>query len=124
MKTSYVIKKAIISEKATNLMNLGIYTFLVDPRANKKDIAKEVEKQFSVNVQKVNITKFAPKAKRIAQSRKMTTVGGGKKAIVVLKAGQTISLLAPKTEAKKAKEKKENDNEKNSKNENKKKDKK
>jgi len=82
MKTTDVIKKAILSEKAYKQMEKSIYTFLVDARSTKDQIEKQVEKQFSVEVQKVNVATRAFKTKRIARTRKETKTGGGKKAIV------------------------------------------
>jgi len=101
MNSAQVIQKAILSEKAYSLMDKGIYTFLIDKRAGKAEVAKAVKKQFSVDVKKVNISSFAPKQKRIQNTRKTVTVGGGKKAIVWLASGQTIELLTPKSEKKK-----------------------
>lgn len=101
-----VVKKPILSEKAYQLMKNGIYTFVVQEHARKENIAKEVAAQFGVKVIRVNIVKIAPKAKRIAKTRKFAKVGGGKKAIVFLEKGQTIAALAPKQESK-SKSKKE-----------------
>lgn len=100
MKTQ-IIKKAIISEKAYQHMDKSIYTFLVDQAAAKKDVAEAVEKTFSVDVVKVNITTISQKKKRVNKTRKFVGVGGGKKALVWLKSGQTISALSPKTESQK-----------------------
>ena len=44
MNQSYVLKKAILSEKAYALMKRGVYTFLVTDQAQKKEIAKEIAK--------------------------------------------------------------------------------
>ena len=107
MNQSYVLKKAILSEKAYVLMKRGTYTFLVDARAHKEEIAKAVGLQFGVSVAKVRISKFAPKTKRIIKSRKTTVTGGGKKALITLASGQSIALLAPKSEKGKKKIKKE-----------------
>lgn len=101
MRTQDIIKRPILSEKAYTLMQKGVYTFLVNQKANKSDIAKIVASQFSVSVEKVNVTKVQAKEKRIAKTRKTTTVGGGKKATVWLKKGQTIASLMPKAESKK-----------------------
>ena len=97
MKTSDIIQKSILSEKAYKQMEAGIYTFLVDPRTNKDQIEKAVENQFGVDVKKVNVTSKATKSKRIGKTRKFTQIGGGKKAIVYLTAGQNIASLSPKT---------------------------
>lgn len=77
-------------------MEKGLYTFLVDRKADKKAIVKAVSKQFAVEVEKVNVAKIAPKTKRIGRTRKMAKVGGGKKATVWVKKGQTIASLLPK----------------------------
>ena len=96
MKTTDIVKAAILSEKAYKLMEKGCYTFLVDQRAKKDQIKKAVAKQFAIEVEKVNISKTAPKTKRIARGRKTTKVGGGKKATVWVKKGQSIASLLPK----------------------------
>lgn len=100
-----IIKKAILSEKAYKSMEKGIYTFLVDARSTKKEIAQQVASHFAIDVVKVNVGNIAAKSKRIAKSRKQVKVGGGKKAMVYLKAGQTIAMLSPKSEAKSKKTK-------------------
>lgn len=101
-----VIKKTILSEKAYKLMEKGLYTFLVDTRANKKQIAKAVSNQFAVEVKKVNVMTKSTKMKKIAKTKKEAQVGGGKKAIVYLKPGQKIAVLSPKAAAKEPKAKK------------------
>ncbi|MDO8487280.1 MAG: 50S ribosomal protein L23 [Candidatus Curtissbacteria bacterium] len=106
MKHGDILQKAILSEKAYRLMEKGIYTFFVSKSASKKDVKNSIEKMFSVSVKKVNVAGISSKQKKIAKTRKTVTVGGGKKAIVYLKAGQTISVLSPKTESKTKKTKK------------------
>lgn len=100
MRPVDIIKRAILSEKAYKQMAFGVYTFLVDRRATKKEIAKTVESQFGVSVYNVNIANFAPKKRRIAGKRRKVEVGGGRKAIVKLMSGQSIALLQPVSEAK------------------------
>lgn len=92
-----LIKKAILSEKTYKQMENGLYTFLVDNRSTKSQIAKAVENQFQVNIVRVNVLKKAGKTKRITGTRKITRTAGSKKAIVYLKSGQSIEMLAPKT---------------------------
>ncbi|MBI2327252.1 50S ribosomal protein L23 [Candidatus Curtissbacteria bacterium] len=95
MKPTDLIKTSILSEKAYKQMENGIYTFLVDKRSTKNQIVKAVENQFAVNVIRVNVSKKSFKMKRIGRTRKQAKVGGGKKAIVYLKAGQNIAILSP-----------------------------
>lgn len=103
MNTAFIIKKAILSEKAYAQMARSIYSFKVDTRATKKEIASAIRKQFSVEVKKVNIISQSSTKRKITGTRRVVEILGGKKAIVYLKAGQTISMLSPKTETKKEK---------------------
>ncbi len=50
-----LIKKAILSEKTYKQMENGLYTFLVDKRSTKSQIATAVENQFQVNIMRVNV---------------------------------------------------------------------
>lgn len=108
MIQSNVIKKPLLSEKAYKEMEKGVYTFLVDKRANKKEISKAVKIQFGADAKKVNVSNLASKVKRIARTRKTVEIQKGKKAIVLLAAGQTISSLLPKKESSKPKKEKQN----------------
>ena len=101
---SQIIKRAILSEKSYKQIDNGLYTFLVDKKSTKEDIAKAVEKQFSVTVKGVNVLNKIGKMKRINRTRKTTMVGGGKKAIVTLAKGQSIAMFT--TEKDKTKSKK------------------
>lgn len=101
MKQDYILIKPILSEKAYKGMESSAYTFLVAKEATKNQVAAVVKAQFGVEVKRVNITPLYAKSKRIAKTRKFTTVSeGGKKAIVYLKSGQKIAALSPKTETK------------------------
>lgn len=84
MDLQEVIKKPIITEKSTQATALGKYAFEVDRRANKKEIAKAVEKFFGVHVRKV-WTAMMPNRGRQTSKRK--------KAIVQLAEGEKIDLF-------------------------------
>ncbi len=84
------IRSPIITEKATVLSEQNKTVFKVHAKANKKNIKKNIEKLFKVNVIKVNIINRKPKLK-LRQGRK-TVKTGYKKAIVTLKKGQSIDL--------------------------------
>lgn len=103
IKISQVLKRAILSEKAYKQMEKGIYTFYIDARSTKQDVAKAVKGLLNVEATRINIAHVFAKAKRVGKTRKQTLVGGGKKAIVQLKAGQSIPMLSPKPEGKKTK---------------------
>lgn len=106
MKTHILIRKTIVSEKATKLAKEGVYNFLVDERSTKEDIKKAVELHFQVTVKKVNVNSLSGKKKRIGKSRKFASVGGGKKAFVTIAKGQAINIFGKeKSEPKKSTEK-------------------
>lgn len=108
MKINYVIKKAVLSEKAYAQMEKGVYTFMVDKNASKNEIKRAVEAQFKTKVKKVNVLGKAAKSKKVTGTRKDVLTGSGKKAVVYLKAGENIAMLSPKKESKSTKASKEN----------------
>jgi ribosomal protein L23 len=76
-----LIKKPLISEKATDLGSAGKYVFLVDPRANKNQVKLLIEEIYGVKVEKTNIVRIKHKGNTY------------KKAIVTLKKGNAIDIL-------------------------------
>ena len=84
------ILSPILTEKSTNLSELNKVVFKVPNGANKKNLKKNIEKLFKVNVIKVNIINKKSKSK-IKQGKK-SIKSGYKKAIVTLKKGQSIDL--------------------------------
>ena len=84
------IIRPIITEKATVLSEQNKTVFKVHKSANKKNIKKNIEKIFKVNVIKVNIINLKSKVK-LKQGR-LSTKSGYKKAIITLKKGQSIDL--------------------------------
>ena len=80
----------VITEKSTNLSSLNKVVFKVIDSANKKNLKKNIEKIFKVNVTKINIVN---KRNRTKYTRgKTVKVKGYKKAIITLKKGQSIDL--------------------------------
>ena len=80
-----------MSEKSYGQIVENRYTFKVHPDAHKTQIRQAVEELFDVKVVGVNIVKVQPKPKRRGQIR--GTKQGWKKAIVELKAGDTIEIF-------------------------------
>ena len=60
-----VLKKPLITEKSTSLLQENKYTFEVDPRANKTEIKQAVQTIFKVKVEKVNTMRVKGKTKRV-----------------------------------------------------------
>jgi large subunit ribosomal protein L23 len=80
-----IIRKPLISEKSTGLMEQMKYAFQVDPKANKVEIKKAVEELFKVKVKDVNTIRVSGKIKRMgAHSGRRPN---WKKAIVTLEEG-------------------------------------
>ena len=90
MSDTFLIKKPLITEKATDLASVGKYVFMVLPQATKPEIKKAVKELYRVDAIQVNITRIPghPRRFRNIVGRK----SGYKKAVVTLKAGQKIDI--------------------------------
>lgn len=90
-----IIKEFRVTEKATELSaNFNQYTFEVDPRVSRTEVAQAVKDAFDVTVTRVNILNTKGKAKRDRQMRgRYGRTAKTKKAIVTLKAGDKIELV-------------------------------
>lgn len=80
MKPEDIIIAPVVTEKSNDEINLGKYTFKVNKKATKVDIARAVEKLFGVKVLKVNTLTVRGKKKRVGRSIGKTS--DWKKAIV------------------------------------------
>ena len=90
-KIGKVIKEPIVTEKSSNIMPLNKYSFKVMNSATKNEVKKAVEGLYNVNVTNVNILKTASKPKRVG--RTIISRSGFKKALVTIKAGESIDLM-------------------------------
>ena len=91
-----ILISPLITEKMTNrTADKGKYGFLVNPNANKIQIAKAIEEKFNVHVTDVKTINHQGKTK--TQFRKSGRFTGKtakfKKAIVTLKEGEKIELF-------------------------------
>ena len=82
MKPEDIIVRPIITEKSNDMLNLGKYTFQVNKKSTKIQIAYAVEKLFDVKVLKVNTVSVKGKAKRVGVHAGKTS--DWKKAIVTI----------------------------------------
>ncbi|MEX2597135.1 MAG: 50S ribosomal protein L23 [Salibacteraceae bacterium] len=92
-----VLVKPLITEKMTELSEKrNQYGFVVDRKANKVEIRKAVEDQYSVTVTSINTMVYAGKAKK--RYTKSAIVSGRtnhfKKAIVTVADGDVIDFYA------------------------------
>ena len=91
MDHSQVIIRPVVSEKSYVLAANDKYTFRVHADAHKTQIRQAVEELFEVKVERVNIVKVQAKPKRRGVIR--GTKPGWKKAIVQVKAGESIEIF-------------------------------
>lgn len=77
-----IIKRPVITERSTDLMEQNKYAFEVEITANKTEIAQAVEAIFGVKVAKVNTMRVPSKKKRVG--RYVGRTSEWKKAIVTL----------------------------------------
>jgi large subunit ribosomal protein L23 len=86
-----VIIRPVVSEKSYAGLESNVYTFLVDPRANKTEIKEAVQSIWNVRVTSVNTINRKGKTKR-----RRFTVGkraDQKRAIVTLAEGDAIEIF-------------------------------
>src|SRR3989344_2216746 len=89
---SHVLKHARITEKATMHSADGVYTFDVAVDATKRDIMQAVHLLYKVTPRKVRVVTVRAKTVRSRRTGQMGVKGGGKKAYVYLKKGETITI--------------------------------
>ncbi|MGA7730536.1 MAG: 50S ribosomal protein L23 [Chloroflexia bacterium] len=87
-----VLRRPVMTERNTELMMQGRYTFEVAPDANKIQIKEAVEKAFNVTVLAVNTLNVHGKARR-QRTRLRGYSPSWKKAIVTLAPGQRIEIF-------------------------------
>jgi len=90
-----IIIRPIITEKMTaDSEKFNRYGFIVDPKANKIEIAKAVKQMYGVSVERVNTMNYAGKKK--SRYTKAGVISGKtnayKKAIVVVAEGESIDF--------------------------------
>ena len=91
MDARTILIRPVISEKSYALIAEGKYTFRVDDRAHKTQIAQAVEEIFGVDVVGVRTSRVRSKPKRRGLHRGKTRAW--KKAIVELGPGERIELF-------------------------------
>ncbi len=92
MKTARdVIIRPVVSEKSYAGLESNVYTFLVDPRANKTEIKEAIQQIWNVQVTSVNTLhrKGKVKRRRWTQGKRADQ----KRAIVTLAEGDSIEIF-------------------------------
>lgn len=88
---TFLIKKALITEKAGRLIDLNKYVFIVDKQMNKPEVAKAIESMYGVKVSSVNILNKKGKIKRLGKNT--GKIPGYKKAVITLEKGNKIEVM-------------------------------
>ncbi len=93
MRQDLILKRPIITEKSLILASNGKYTFEVNKSASKHAIKEVIQTQFKVTVVDIKTSVIKGKERRFGRLRKTTKLSDSKKAIVILKKGDKISLF-------------------------------
>ena len=90
-----VLRKPVVTEKATKVGFLRQYVFEVDPSANKLQIKAAIKQMFEVDTLTVRTVRVKGKLKNRMTRRGVQTGRTNlvKKAYVTLKEGQTIDIV-------------------------------
>lgn len=91
MEAREVIKRPLVTEKSTALLESSKYSFVVDMRANKTQIKQAVEEIFKVKVLAVNTMRVEGKFVRMGRFRGQRP--NWKKAVVTLAPGSRIEFF-------------------------------
>nr|UEQ12059.1 ribosomal protein L23 [Kumanoa mahlacensis] len=86
-----LIKKPIITDKTTKILEDNQYCFKVDKTASKEDIKSAVEVIFNVTVRKINVLNLPLKMKTIGKITGQKAQS--KKAIIKLSKNNRINLF-------------------------------
>ncbi|HEY4711333.1 MAG TPA: 50S ribosomal protein L23 [Dehalococcoidia bacterium] len=86
-----VLRRPLITEKATWLKEKDKYAFEVVSQATKSQIKKAVEQGFKVKVSKVNVMTVPGKTRKFG--KRQVTSSPWKKAVVTLAPGQKITFF-------------------------------
>ncbi len=91
-----VLIKPLVTEKISALNEGGKYGFIVNDKANKIEIRKEVEKIYGVTVENVRTMRYQGKAKTRYTKSKVVTgrTHKFKKAIVTVAEGEVIDFYS------------------------------
>ena len=88
-----ILRSPIITEKSTKRAKEGYYSFAVSKNSRKRELRKQIEELFKVNVVSIHTATVPGKKKR--RGKRQIEVKGQpwKKAIVKLKSEQKIPLF-------------------------------
>jgi large subunit ribosomal protein L23 len=95
LEATQIVLRPVISEKSMDQSTASKYTFAVADDANKMQIKAAVEELFKVTVLSVNVmnTKRKEKSRNRRRGRQVGYTTPWKKAVVTVKAGDSIEFF-------------------------------
>ena len=92
MHLTHILIAPVVTEKSATAHSQSKYTFRVHSRATKIDVANAVKLAYGVEVAAVNIIPVQKKVRMAGRGKIITKRPAARKAIVTLKAKQTIDF--------------------------------
>lgn len=100
MQLTNVLIAPVVTEKSASGQSQSKYTFRVHSDATKVDVIKAVSQIYGVDVVSVNMIPVRKKERLVGRGRTITKRSASKKAIVTVKAKQSIDFNKIKTSSK------------------------
>ena len=97
MQLTDILIAPVVTEKSTIAQGKQKYTFRVSGKATKTGIALAIGKAYGVDVTSVNIIPIRKKERLVGRGRSMTKRPASKKAVITVKAKQSIDFNKLKT---------------------------
>lgn len=91
---NFVIKKPIVTEKTTDFSKHNKYAFVVEEKSSSAEIKKALKKIYGVDAVKINVLNVRSKRGYFRGKPGALRKSGYKKAIVTIKEGQSIDVIA------------------------------
>ena len=88
-----ILRQIRITEKASMLVEKGVYVFNISEGATKADVSAAIRAFHGVTPRKVRVVTIHPKIRRSFRTGRVGVKSGGRKAYVYLKEGEVISNL-------------------------------
>ena len=92
MELTQILLSPVVTEKSNAKQAKHVYTFLVNLKANKIEIAKAVGKAYGVDVKKVAVISVRAKRRLAGRGKLITKRPAAKKAFVTIDAKQTLDV--------------------------------
>ena len=89
---AHVLQSPRITEKASLQQLSNVYVFNISPRATKTQVDETIRALYNVSPRKIAIVNTPAKKTHSMRTRIVGSKGGGRKAYVYLKKGETITI--------------------------------